>query len=250
MAASFWPAGRRAALSLTLDDARVTQVDRGLALLARHGVKATFYVSPPALVERLEGWREAVRAGHEIGNHTLTHPCSANFAFARDNSLEEASLESMAHELDEASRRVEELLAVRPVTFAYPCGNTFVGRGRTTRSYVPLVAERFLAGRGYLNGETNDPERCDLSQLVSVGLDRAPLAHVTDLIDGALSDGSWLILTGHDMGGGDDEPLSVDFGALESVLRFAEERELWMATVAEIAGHLAKRGQAPARPGA
>ena len=128
MAASFWPAGRRAALSLTLDDARVTQVDRGLALLARHGVKATFYVSPPALVERLEGWREAVRAGHEIGNHTLTHPCSANFAFARDNSLEEASLESMAHELDEASRRVEELLAVRPVTFAYPCGNTFVSR--------------------------------------------------------------------------------------------------------------------------
>jgi hypothetical protein len=108
---------------------------------------------------------------------------------------------------------------------------------------VPLVAERFLAGRGYLNGETNDAGRCDLAQLGSVGLDRAPLAHVTGLIEGALEEGSWLILTGHDIGAGDEEPLSVDVEALEAVLRFVADRgpDVWVGTVEEVARHLEGR---------
>ena len=159
-------------------------------------------------------------------------------AFARENALEEMSLEALGAELDGASARIESLLGVRPTTFAYPCGNAFVGRGRHTQSYVPLVAERFLAGRGYLNGETSDPRLCDLAQLVSVGLDRAPLPHVLDLIEAALSDGSWLIFTGHDIGAGDEEPLSVDPETLEAALAAAAERGLWVGTVAQVASHV------------
>jgi peptidoglycan-N-acetylglucosamine deacetylase len=240
-----WPQGRRAALSLTFDDARVSQIDRGLEVLSRHRARATFYVSLPTLEQRLDGWRAAVAAGHEIGNHSLTHPCSGNFAFSARNALEDMNLADMARELDEASARVQRLLGLWPTTFAYPCGNTFVGRGRLTASYVPLVAERFAAGRGYLNGQTNSPERCDLAQLVSVGLDRAPIDHVTDLIELALDEGSWLVFTGHDIGADDDEPLSVDIDALERVLQIAAARApaLWVDTVAAIAGHVkARRG--------
>ncbi len=235
-----WPDGACAAVSFTFDDARLTQIDRGLEILARSGTRATFYVSPPNLEQRASGWREAARAGHEIGNHSLTHPCSGNFAFSRENALEAMSLQAMERELDEASRRIEELLGVRPATFAYPCGNTFVGRGRETRSYVPLVAGRFLAGRGYLNGETNDPMLCDLSQLVSVGLDRAPMHYVRGLLEAAADDGSWLIFTAHDIGAGEDVPLSVDIEALETALREARERKLWVAPVVDIARHLAQ----------
>jgi peptidoglycan/xylan/chitin deacetylase (PgdA/CDA1 family) len=238
MTEHFWPAGAPAAVSFSFDDARLTQIDRGMEVLARHGARATFYVSPPRVEERLAGWREALRAGHEIGNHSLTHPCSGNFAFAHHNALEEMTLAGMEAELDEASRRIGELLAVRPRTFAYPCGNTFVGRGSETRSYVPLVARRFLAGRGYLNGETNDPLRCDLSQLVSVGLDRAPASYVTGLLDNALERGAWLIFTGHDIGAGDEVPLTVDIALLETALREAKARGLWLVPVAEAAGHV------------
>lgn len=235
MTQGFWPKGARGAASFSFDDARLGQIDRGLEILARHEVRATFYVEFPLVEERLEGWRAAAAAGHEIGNHSLTHPCSGNFWFAHDNALEDMTLDDMARELDEASRRIEERLGVAPETFAYPCGNTFVGRGPGTRSYVPLVAERFLAGRGYLNGETNDPLRCDLSQLVSVGLDRAPRTYVEGIIDSAATHGSWLVLTGHDIGAGDDVPLSVDVDALEAALRDARDRGLWVAPVAEIA---------------
>ncbi|MBU1942978.1 MAG: polysaccharide deacetylase family protein, partial [Actinobacteria bacterium] len=43
------------------------------------GVKATFFASIAPLEQRVDGWREAVRAGHEVGNHTINHPCSCNF---------------------------------------------------------------------------------------------------------------------------------------------------------------------------
>ncbi|HET6485248.1 MAG TPA: polysaccharide deacetylase family protein [Spirochaetia bacterium] len=242
MERDFWPAGKPAAISFSFDDARLSQVDRGLEILARRDVHATFYVSLPELERRLTGWQQAVRAGHEIGNHSLTHPCSGNYPFARHNPLEEMTLEDMRRELDEASGRIDQLLGVRPVTFAYPCGNAFVGRGRGTQSYVPLVAERFLAGRGYLNGQTNDPWRCDLSQLVSVGLDRAPSSYARNLIEIALDEGSWLVCTAHDIGDGHDG-LSVDVAALEAALSLASERGLWIGTVAEVARHVTeKRG--------
>src|SRR5207244_1212077 len=39
-----WPDGKRAAVSLSFNDARVSQIDAGLALLNRQHVKVTFFV--------------------------------------------------------------------------------------------------------------------------------------------------------------------------------------------------------------
>src|SRR4030043_1269646 len=41
-----WPEGKQMALSLTFDDARLSQPDKGIPLLEKYGVKATFYISP------------------------------------------------------------------------------------------------------------------------------------------------------------------------------------------------------------
>ena len=84
-----WPNGKRAALSLSFDDARLSQVDIGTKLFDKYGAKATFYVVPERMQHRLEGWKLAVESGHEIGNHTLYHPCTANFSWARDHALED-----------------------------------------------------------------------------------------------------------------------------------------------------------------
>ena len=90
-----WPAGKRAAISLTFDDARFSQIDNGLPLLDEYGTKATFYVLIRPLEERLSDWKKAAANGHEIGNHTMTHPCSGNFPFARERALENYTLEKM-----------------------------------------------------------------------------------------------------------------------------------------------------------
>ena len=77
-----WPDGYRAAVSLSFDDARLSQIDIGLPLFKRLGVKVTFFVEPRGVQQRLGGWKQAVLDGHEIANHTLTHPCTGNYAFS------------------------------------------------------------------------------------------------------------------------------------------------------------------------
>ena len=52
-----WPEGKKMAISLTFDDARLSQVDKGMPVLDKYGVKATFYVSPDR-VNQTNGWLE------------------------------------------------------------------------------------------------------------------------------------------------------------------------------------------------
>ena len=93
------------------------------------------------------------------GNHTIGHPCTGNFAWVRYDSvvLESYDLDRMRAEVLQANDKIEELLGVRPVSFAYPCGQTYVGRGTNTKSYVPLIAELFQTGRRWLDETTNAP---------------------------------------------------------------------------------------------
>lgn len=71
---SVWrgPAGRRA-LALTFDDGPSRMTAELLAVLARFGVPATFFVCGEHVRRHPLLVREMAAAGHEIGNHTDTH---------------------------------------------------------------------------------------------------------------------------------------------------------------------------------
>lgn len=242
-----WPEGNRAALSLTFDDARTSQIDAGLSLFERLGIRATFFVSPDAVRERLDGWKTAVGRGHEIGNHTLTHPCTGNYPAFRHKAVEEMNLDGMAAEIDGATAAIIELLGVSPTSFAYPCGQTFVGRGAAVKSYVPLVAERFATGRKWLSEDANDPAFADPVQLLSMESDGKSFAELKALLDKARDEGRWLILTGHEIGPGGTQTTRTE--ALEALVRYAREpgRGVWIETVGNVAAHMLKARPAPAR---
>ncbi len=233
-----WPNGKRAAASLSFDDARVSQIDTGLALLNRQQVKATFFVQPENVRKRLEGWKKAVADGHEIGNHSKSHPCTGNYAFSRRNALEDYSLEMMAAQLDGANAEIESLLGVKPRTFAYPCGQKFVGRGLDVRSYVPLVAERFLVGRGYLDESANDPAVCDLAQAMGTPFDDMEFEQMKNRVEEAARDGRWIIFVGHEIGKRGYQV--TDTAALETLSEYFKDpaHGIWLATVAEIAEYV------------
>ena len=233
-----WPEGKRAALSLTFDDARTSQVDVGLPILEEHGTRATFYVTPANVEQRLDGWRRAALNGHEIGNHTFSHPCSGNFPWSRQNALEDYSLTRMEEDIVRASRALQELLDVTPATFAYPCGATFVGRGEEVVSYVPLVARLFLVGRGGFDARWNDPVFCDLTQVGSCGADGVDFTHLRNLLDSATREGGWLLLFSHEVGREGRQTTRSD--VLDAVCRHAKDpvSGLWVDTVAAVGRYI------------
>lgn len=233
-----WLRGKRAGLSLTFDDARPSQVDRATPILGRYGIKATFYALPSMLRYRLQGWREALAAGHELGNHTVSHPCSHNYPFSRENALEDYTLERLEQELIRANRALEAFTGRHPTSFAYPCGQRFVGRGNDTRSYVPLVAEHFLVGRGFLDETSNDPLCCDMAQVSGVAADGEGFEQLRAAIDSALEEGRWLVLVAHDVAS-KLGPQAITANVLEEVCRYASRLpELWIDTVSAVGSQL------------
>ncbi|RPI42647.1 MAG: polysaccharide deacetylase [Bacteroidetes bacterium] len=236
-----WPGGKKMALSLTFDDARYSQVDKGIPLLDKYGVKATFYVVPGNMMDRLDGWKEAVAAGHDIGNHSLVHPCTGNFAWSRRSALEDYTLEEMYDELDSASRFIEKELGVRPVSFAYPCGQTFVGRGIDTKSYIPVVASLFETGRGWLDEGPNDPGFCDFSQLTGMELDGKSFDQVKILIEAARATGSWLILAGHETDDGGNQTSLLT--TIEEICQYALDPSngIWIDNVHQVTSYLIRQ---------
>jgi peptidoglycan/xylan/chitin deacetylase (PgdA/CDA1 family) len=237
-------------MSISFDDARASQLDVGVPLLDSYGVKATFYVSIEPLQKRAAQWRAVAQTGHEIGNHSLRHACTGNFPFSRQKALEDCTLERMGAELDQASAEIEKCVGMRPVTFAYPCGQKFVGRGVDVRSYVPLVASRFVAGRGWRDEMANDPAFCDPAQLLGIDSDGLTWEQLKALIDEAKARHAWLVLGGHDIGEKGRQVTRVD--TLRALCEYVKDPKngVWLDTVANVARYVAaqraKAGQAHA----
>src|SRR5690606_14742454 len=166
-----WPEGKKMALSLSFDDARESNPTLGVALLDQYDVKATFFLVPSAVKKNLEGWKQAAASGHEMGNHSINHPCSGNFGWSGKPSLYEYTLADMRKELEQANTEIQELLGVTPKVYAYPCGQTYLGRGANAQSFIPLIDEMFLAGRGWLGEAPVDPVLADMAHLTGMKMD-------------------------------------------------------------------------------
>ena len=234
-----WPEGCAGAVSLTFDDALSSQLEIAVPTLNEHGLRGTFYLNPRGddWRERLAPWREVAATGHEIGNHTVNHLCSHNFAWHGRRGLEECTLEDIDWEVAEGKRRLQELIPEQQeMSFCYPCYQDFVGQGLTRQSYVPVVARHHLAARG--RGEiANHPRGADLHYLWSWPVEGMSGAQMVGLVEQAARDGRWAILTIHGVQQG---RLAVTDTALRELCgHLAAHRErIWTASLATAARRL------------
>ena len=78
MYASVWPTSQifgRTLIALTFDDGpNDAATPELLDVLARHGVRATFFAIGNFVRQRPEITRAVAAAGHLLGNHTMSHP--------------------------------------------------------------------------------------------------------------------------------------------------------------------------------
>ncbi len=106
----------RRSIALTFDDGPSESTPQLLELLQRYQAPATFFECG-ANVRRLPGIaREVAAAGHEIGNHTDTHPflCFKSGRFIVD-------------EIARAQDSIESATGIRPVLFRAPYGVRWFG---------------------------------------------------------------------------------------------------------------------------
>ena len=231
---SAWPGGKRCALSFTFDDSRASQLDAGIPIFDRHGLKATFYVIPWRFEPHADKWRAVAQRGHEIGNHTTTHPCNKSAEWSRNNAVEDFTLERMAGEIDGATEIIKNRCGVTPVTFAYPCGIRYVGEGETRRSYEPLVKERFLYARGDTIANSPIPIRVS-------GTDGEELERLLGNLEEARRTGGWMITVGHEVGPPEfPDPLTTRTAVLTAFCEYltAKGQDVWVAPVVEVVKHL------------
>ncbi|MEM3712849.1 MAG: polysaccharide deacetylase family protein [Thermoproteota archaeon] len=234
-----WPQKFRGAVSLTFDDGLMSQLKNGIPLLEKFGFKGTFYIIPRD-EEQLKTWKEVSERGHEVGNHSLKHPCSSNYPWYQDSKggLEDMTLEDIRLDIVEAHNRIRKAIPNGSKTFAYPCFQTSVGRGLGKRSYVPIVAEMFVAARSGGAGYPNSPIACDLHELWSCSADSMSIEAMIGMVVKESFKGRWVIFTFHGVGG---DYLQVSEDKLISLLEFLDENRerVWVAPVVEIAEYIA-----------
>ena len=244
-----WPHTYQGAVSLTFDDGRASQLERVVPILAEYDLLATFYLNPRGATEaewraRLAPWVAVQQAGHEIGNHSLSHVCAHSMRDRRGDtarpSLEAWTLADVEADILEAERRLQAVLPSppdAPRSFCYPCYQDFVGAGPTRRSYVPVVAKHFPAARGSGEYGSNYLETCDLHYLWSWKVELLDGAALVGRCEKA-SLGHWEVLTFHDVGANNRlTNTEADFRELCAYLARHRHR-IWTAPVATVAQYV------------
>ena len=112
----------RRSIALTFDDGPSESTPELLEILARYGAPATFFQCG-ANVRRLpEIARQVGSAGHEIGNHTATHP-----------ALYFKTPGFIYRELAAAQETIQQVTGIRPGLFRAPYGVRWFGLGDAQR---------------------------------------------------------------------------------------------------------------------
>lgn len=232
-----WPEGKKMAISLSFDDARLSSPTKCIPLLNEYDVDATFYIVPDNARRNLPGWKAAVEEGHEMANHSLYHSCSGNFGWPR-YALEDYTIDRMRAELDRTNAEIESMLGVRPVSYAYPCGQTTIGKGMNSKSFIPLISDMFVTGRLWLSEAPIDPWYCDMAALTGMKMDNTDFDEILPLIQSASEKGQWLVLAGHETGDSGNQTTYVDM--LRKLCEYATDpvNGVWIAPVGTIAEYV------------
>ncbi len=123
-APSIWRGVRsRPAIALTFDDGPSESTPALLEVLARHSIRATFFMCGVHVDRLPQVARAAAGAGHEIANHSYSHPllCFRTSAFMRAD-------------LERAQRAIQTHTGAAPALFRAPYGVRWPGLRAAQRS--------------------------------------------------------------------------------------------------------------------
>lgn len=217
-----WPDGARAAISLAYDDALDSQLDNAIPALNRHGLKGSFYMTlaSDATRLRLDEWRLAAGQGHELGNHTLYHPCSASQPDREWvkpwHDLDQISLDELLEEIVLANTMLYAIDGRTERTFTTPCLDFYA----SGEYYIDAIRPLFVAAKAGLGGVTPDMNTLDPYLVSVVSPSNVSGDELIAIAREAAAKGTMANFTFHGVGG---DHLAVSVQAHEELLQFLAE---------------------------
>lgn len=230
--------GKKAALVLTYDDALEVHLDHAIPALDALGFKATFYLTSsfPGCKNRLEDWKKVAAKGHELGNHTLFHPCDGSSPerswITPANDLGQYTTAQIVREIEMTNVFLESLDGQKERTFAYTCGETQTGEG----SFVDAIKDQFVAMRG-VSSQLNLVETLDLTNLNCFVVDNSNADQLTYWAEQAKKENALLVVLFHGVGGGHSG--NIDLNRHNDFLKYLKEnkQDFWITTMREASKH-------------
>lgn len=231
--------GKRCAVVLTYDDALDVDIDNALPALDSLGLKATFYLSgySGTLNTRLKDWRSSAANGHELGNHTLFHPCTGSLPgrgfVTPDYDLNNYSVRRMTDEIRMTNTTLKAIDGKTERTFAYPCGDTKIH----DTAYIVPVQNDFVAARG-VQAEMPAVNTVDLYNIGCYGINGQSGDELVALVKQAMQKGTLLVFLFHGVGGG--HSLNVSLAAHSQLLHYLKlnEKDIWIAPMIQVAEYI------------
>ena len=230
-----WPNNAKAAVSLNYDDGYDSQLENVGPALDRYGFKATFFLTVENIDERVAEWKTLVSGGHEIGDHTMTHPCE----------LADYSSASFVNEqIVPAERYLDEKFGgPKPRGFAFPCGEQKLGGGadpaRLSR-YAEILPPLFYGARTVYGGPNNPAEvlqkRYALSAYVPTNQPDADT--ILDYVAKAIAQGHWAIIVFHEVVRQPKGPWDTARTVHDAVLKRLAAMPVWCAPVRDVFNHV------------
>jgi len=236
-----WPDGAKSAVCLTYDDGLDCHLDVAVPQLDEFSFKGSFYCTgnSPSLYKRMDEWRQIVLSGHELGNHTLFHPCDqSRHDFVRDEfDLNTYSLGRLYQELETANTLLKAVDGMEKRTYAYTCGNFIASSGI---DFSDSIRHMFTSARGGNPVIPDDMAGFNIYKTPSWGVSDPSTKELIAYVEQAREKGTIAIFMFHSVGGG-----YLNVGAREhrELLQYLKDNSMdyYCATFMEVMDYLSQQ---------
>jgi sialate O-acetylesterase len=228
--------GHECAVVLTYDDGLNVHLDNVVPALEAAGFRGTFYLPGNAvtLPGRVDEWRRVAHNGHELGNHTLFHPCSGSAPGREwvqpEQDLDTYTFNRLMEEIRLGNVLLNAIDGKEQRTFAYSCGDKMVADS----SFVEAISGWFVAARDVLY-RIEQPGEINRMEVGALAVDGESSGELIAQVEKAREEGGLLVFLFHGVGG--EHGINVSLEAHNELVDYLAQHkdEIWVAPMVEVA---------------